>query len=345
MKIINVNASNNYDCIVGSGLIENISSYIEDLTVSEKIMIVTDDKVAEFYLEKVCNNLTKAGYLVSKFIIPNGEKSKNSNNYVKLLNKLAEEYFTRTDALIALGGGVVGDLTGFAAASFLRGIRFFQIPTTLLAMVDSSVGGKTAIDLDAGKNLAGAFYQPMKVIVDVDTLNTLDENDFNDGCAEVIKTAAIADRNLFEYLNEFGKAFDREYVISRCISIKASVVEEDEFDNGNRQLLNLGHTIGHAIEKCSNYEITHGQAVAIGMVKIMNATYRKGLTSDDAKMLEDIVIKFGLPTDCDFASEELYDVMLADKKRKGNSLTLVIPSVIGKCSLKKISIEELKDFI
>lgn len=345
MKTITVNASEKYNCLIGDGLIQQVGERIKELTVSDKIMIITDDKVASFYLETVRESLKKEGYEVFEYIIENGEKSKNSQNYIKILNYLANNYFTRSDALVALGGGVVGDLTGFVAATFLRGIRFFQIPTTLLAMVDSSVGGKTAIDLEAGKNLAGAFYQPKLVIADIDTLDTLDTQVFRDGCAEVIKTAAIADRKMFDYLAEVGEAFDREYVIGRCMEIKASVVEADEFDNGKRQLLNLGHTIGHAIEKCSDYEITHGQAVAIGMVMIMHASAKHGLTSDDEKLMNEIIKKFGLPTACEFPSDKLYEVMLADKKRKGNNVTLVIPSVIGACSLKKVSVTELREYI
>lgn len=345
MKTITVKASGKYDCLIGNDLISKVGCLIKAHTSSEKVMIITDDKVAFFYLEIVRTSLKNEGYDVYEYIIENGEKSKNAENYIKILNVLANNYFTRSDAMVALGGGVVGDLTGFVAATFLRGIRFFQIPTTLLAMVDSSVGGKTAIDLDAGKNLAGAFYQPKMVIADTDTLDTLDIQVFRDGCAEVIKTAAIADRKLFDYLSETGEAFDREYVIGRCMEIKASVVEADEFDNGKRQLLNLGHTIGHAIEKCSDYEITHGQAVAIGMVMIMNSSSKFDLTADSPEVMREIVEKFGLPVACDFPSEKLYDVMLADKKRKGNSVTLVIPSVIGECTLKKVSIAELKEYL
>lgn len=345
MKTITVNASEKYNCLIGENLLINVGDLIKEHTASEKVMIITDDKVASFYLDTVRESLKNNGYDVYEYIIENGEKSKNAENYIKILNVLANNYFTRSDAMVALGGGVVGDLTGFVAATFLRGIRFFQIPTTLLAMVDSSVGGKTAIDLDAGKNLAGAFYQPKMVIADVNTLDTLDIQVFRDGCAEVIKTAAIADRKMFDYLSEVGEAFDREYVIGRCMEIKASVVEADEFDNGKRQLLNLGHTIGHAIEKCSDYEITHGQAVAIGMVMIMNSSSKFGLTADSPEVMSEIVKKFGLPTSCDFPSDKLYEVMLADKKRKGDHVTLVIPSVIGECSLKKVSIGELKEYL
>lgn len=345
MKTITVNASEKYDCLIGENLIYNAGSLIKPLCASEKIMIITDDKVAGFYLEEVKKSLKNEGFEVFEYIIENGEKSKNAENFIKILNVLASNYFTRSDAMIALGGGVVGDLTGFVAACFLRGIRFFQIPTTLLAMVDSSVGGKTAIDLDAGKNLAGAFYQPKMVIADVNTLDTLDIQVFRDGCAEVIKTAAIADRKMFDYLSEAGESFDREYVIGRCMEIKASVVEADEFDNGKRQLLNLGHTIGHAIEKCSDYEITHGQAVAIGMVMIMKASAKFELAADKPEVMSDIVAKFGLPTSCDYPADKLYEVMLADKKRKGNTVTLVIPSVIGECGLKKVSVEELREYL
>jgi 3-dehydroquinate synthase len=209
-----------------------------------------------------------------------GEKSKNSVTYINLLNFLAENHITRTDALLALGGGVVGDLTGFAAATFLRGIKFIQCPTTLLAMVDSSVGGKTAIDLECGKNLAGAFYQPSVVICDITTLDTLSEKIFYDGCAEVIKYGVIASEELFEICRD-GFKDNIEEIIYRCVSIKRDIVMEDEFDTGMRQLLNFGHTIGHGIEACSKYYITHGTAVAIGMVLITKAAVKMNMCNEE----------------------------------------------------------------
>ena len=198
---------------------------------------------------------------------------------MELLNFLAENKLTRSDALIALGGGVVGDLTGFAAATYLRGIDYIQIPTTLLAAVDSSVGGKTAIDLPSGKNLVGAFYQPKLVLCDTDTLNTLPEDIFRDGCAEVIKYGVLYDAELFAHLDESGLSFDREAVIARCVELKRDVVAEDEFDRGKRQKLNLGHTIGHGIEACSGYGISHGKAVAMGMTIITKTPAKKKNTS------------------------------------------------------------------
>ena len=338
MKRVSVNASAAYDCLIGSGLLNKSGELIRKLAGTDKIMVVTDDKVAGFYLEKLKNNLAAAGFDVFEFVIENGEKSKNGDSYLKLLNALAENHFTRSDSIAALGGGVVGDLSGFAAATYLRGIRFFQIPTSLLAMVDSSVGGKTAIDLASGKNLAGAFYQPSLVICDTDTLDTLDAHIFREGCAEVIKYAVIADKDLFDYLNQTGICFDREYVIAKCIEMKKDIVEADEFDNGSRQLLNFGHTIGHAVERCSNFEIGHGQAVAIGMALISKVMLPE---AESAKVI-DILKKFELPMSAGYQIDSVYDAMLSDKKRKGDALTLVIPETIGKCVLKKMSMDEVR---
>ncbi len=338
MKKVTVHASKSYDCLIGSGLLAECGPRFAAFGGSDKIMLVTDDKVASYYLETCENHLRQAGFRVYTFVIENGEKSKNSDSYLRLLNTLAEHHFTRTDSIAALGGGVVGDLSGFAAATFLRGIRYFQIPTSLLAMVDSSVGGKTAIDLPAGKNLAGAFYQPSLVLCDTDTLDTLEDQIFREGCAEIIKYAVIGDEALFASLEKTGVGFDRESVIARCIEMKKDIVETDEFDTGKRQLLNFGHTIGHAVERCSGLSIRHGQAVAIGMA-LMAKTL---LPAAVAKRLIDLLRQFGLPVSCDFPAEQIFDAIRSDKKRKGNSLTLVVPERIGNCVLQRMPLEDLK---
>ena len=285
-------------------------------------------------------------YETVKFVFENGEKSKNIFTYAKLQNFLAEQKLTRSDAIVAFGGGVVGDLAGFAAATYLRGIKYLQIPTTLLAMVDSSVGGKTAIDLDSGKNLCGAFYQPEIVICDYSLTNTLTDEIFSDGCAEIIKYALISDTELYEHLLEKGKDFDREYVISRCVQIKSDIVSADEFESGSRQLLNYGHTIGHAIEALSNFGITHGSAVAAGMAIIARSAEKQGLC--DSECVDDtlkLISKFGLPTDTTFSAKDIAGVIENDKKRKGGLITLVLPQKTGKCILKKYPIEETENFV
>ncbi|MBQ8784296.1 MAG: 3-dehydroquinate synthase [Clostridia bacterium] len=311
-----------------------------------KMVLVTDDKVAPLYLEKVKTSFTSAGYDTVEFIFKNGEESKNIDTLSQLLEFMAENRVTRSDTVVALGGGVTGDMAGFAAAVFLRGIRFVQMPTTLLAMVDSSVGGKTAVDLKAGKNLAGAFYQPDLVLCDYDALDTLEPETFAEGMAEVIKYGVIFDKKLFDLVKNGDVKKDIEKIITRCVELKRDVVEADEHDKGERQLLNFGHTIGHAVEKCSNFGISHGNAVAIGMVIAAKASHNLGWVSENCT--DDIIEALknnSLPVKSEFTAEELFDVTLNDKKRAGGTISLVIPEVMGNCVLKKVPVEQVLEFI
>lgn len=346
MTEIAVKASGSYNVIIGDNLIGKIGEYVKDLLNPIKTVIITDNVVDALYSETVENSLKNSGFNVVKYVIENGEKSKNGQNFLKICEFLAENHITKSDLIIALGGGVVGDLAGFVSASYLRGIKFIQVPTTLLAAVDSSVGGKTAIDIESGKNLVGAFYQPKLVLCDYSTLFTLKDEVFTDGCAEVIKYAVIGNKELFKHLLENGKDFDLEYVISECIRMKRDIVEADEFDSGERQKLNLGHTIGHSVELCSNFEISHGSAVAIGLAIIARASAEKGLCSDEcAKKIVEILEKFDLPTESSFTAEELIKPALSDKKRSGNSLNLVIPYSIGNSRLLKTKVSDLITYI
>lgn len=338
MNTVHVSASRPYDVKIGRGLLADIGAEAAGITRGH-VLVVSDENVAPLYLAKVVADLRQAGLTVSSVSLPAGEATKSIEYYVNLLNILAAKRLTRSDAVIALGGGVIGDLAGFAAATYLRGIPVVQIPTTLLAMVDSSVGGKTAIDLPAGKNLVGAFHQPSLVLCDPDVLSTLPEDVFRDGCAEVVKTAVLFDRELFDHLRERGTAFDREKVISRCVALKRDVVCRDEFDTGERQLLNLGHTVGHAIERCSGYSVSHGRAVAVGAAIMARAF------SEDADEIVSVLRAFGLPTQTEFSPEELAAAALADKKRSGDTVTLVIPERIGKASLKPIPVGDLPTVI
>ena len=346
MNTVTVNASKRYTVYIGENLLSRLSEYIRPLKPSCKIAIICDSNVWPLYGDMVTNVLVNAGYEVISYGIPAGEESKNAEQYTSVLNFLAENTLTRADLLIALGGGVVGDLTGFVAATYLRGISYVQIPTSLLAMVDSSVGGKTAIDLPSGKNLVGAFYQPELVICDLSTLNTLPEQVFIDGCAEVIKYGILFDSDLFSHLQEYGLKFDREYVISRCISLKAEVVGADEFDKGLRQQLNLGHTIGHSIEKNSNFAITHGKAVAIGMAVIAKAGIAAMLTDADVyKNITNLLQKFQLPAKTSLNAMQIASAALSDKKRSGSTIQLVLPRTIGECFLHPIPVTDLISFI
>ena len=345
MRKIRVNASRAYDIIIGENILHTVGALCREVTRGNKVCIVTDTNVEPLYFDTVSASLRLEGFDVIKFTIPAGEMSKSTTYLVELLEFMAENHLTRSDCALALGGGVVGDLCGFASAVYLRGIKFIQTPTTLLAAVDSSVGGKTAVDLVAGKNLAGAFHQPSLVVCDYKTLDTLSPEIFADGCAEIIKYGVINDRALFDSLKE-GIKNNLEEIISVCVQNKANIVETDEFDLGKRQLLNLGHTVGHAIELCSNLEISHGSAVAIGMVIVMRSTVNQGLCPTEAlDELISLLKQENLPTSCNFTSSELAAAALGDKKRTGDNITLVVPFSIGDSRLVRIPVDALEEFI
>ena len=345
MTTVHISASRGYDVKIGAGILSTLGGHAANLIKGRKICIVSDDSVAKFYEKTAKNSLENAGFEVISYVFPHGEQSKCAGTFLSLLNFLAENHLTRADALIALGGGVTGDLTGFTAACYLRGIPYIQVPTSLLAMVDSSVGGKTAIDLPAGKNLCGAFCQPVLVLCDTDCLATLPEPYFRDGCAEVIKYGILGDKNLFENLKN-GVKSQLEYVVTTCVDMKRAIVEEDEFDTGRRQLLNLGHTLGHAIESGSNFELSHGQAVAIGMAMITRAAEKKGFcTPETTEEIIEILRKYDLPTETDQNPEAIYQTALGDKKRQGTTITLVVPTEVGTCILHKIPVEDLQTWL
>ena len=346
MNTICVAASKKYSVHIDEGLLPCLGNYVKSVKKPCKAAIISDSHVWPLYGQEAVKSLTDAGYEVIHYIFPAGEQSKNGQVYLEILNCLALHHMTRTDLLVALGGGVVGDLTGFVAATYLRGISFIQVPTTLLAMVDSSVGGKTAIDLPAGKNLAGAFYQPDLVLCDINTLATLPDNVFRDGCAEVIKYGILYDSSLFEHLETKGLSFDRQSVVRRCVELKRDVVAEDEFDRGCRQKLNLGHTIGHGIEACSAFSISHGYAVAAGIGIVTRSAVQHGLCSmETCKRICDTLNLFGLPTSTEFDAHALYTQALSDKKRSANTVNLIVPGKIGDCSIVPTNTNELESFI
>lgn len=340
MNTVTVSASKTYDILIGSGLLPSLGAEVKKLGKAQKVCVVSESNVFPLYGQTVVTSLESAGFSVVRYVFSAGEESKNGSVFLDLLNFLAQNGLTRSDMIVALGGGVTGDLAGFAAASFLRGIRFVQVPTTLLAAVDSSVGGKTAIDLPAGKNLAGAFCQPSLVLCDTDTLNTLPIDIFRDGCAEVIKYGILYDPVLFAHLEEKGLDFDREAVITRCVELKRDVVMEDEFDTGARMKLNLGHTIGHGVEAKSHFTLSHGKSVAIGMAIVSRAC-----GCADTPRILGILKKFGLPTSTNDTADEILAYALSDKKRSGNLVKLILPNAIGDCSIVPTPIDELKSFI
>ena len=346
MKTIEVAASSTYNVLIGQELLGTLGQRIREVSHATKAAIISDSNVFPLYGAIVEQSLRDAGLEVASFVFPAGEEQKNGNTYLQIVNFLAQNHLTRSDCLVALGGGVTGDMTGFAAATYLRGIDYVQVPTTLLAAVDSSVGGKTAIDLPAGKNLCGAFCQPKLVLCDIDTLNTLPQEIFRDGCAEVIKYAILYDEALFRYLSNFGLDFDRETVIARCVELKRNVVLEDEFDTGARMKLNLGHTFGHGVEACSDYRIPHGRAVAIGTAMVCRAACRNGYCSEATlQSVLDILRKFELPVQCEYTAEDLLTSALSDKKRSGGTVNLIIPRTIGQCDICPFPVEQLLPLI
>ena len=346
MKTVEVDAAVRYNIVIDKGILPKSGDMIKEVTSAERGAVITDDTVDKLYSDVVMKSLSDAGFETFKFVFPHGEKSKNISTFSSILEFLAESGLTRTDALVALGGGVVGDVAGFAAASYLRGIDFIQIPTTLLACVDSSVGGKTAIDLKAGKNLAGAFYQPKLVIADFETLSTLTDGIFADGMAEVIKYGVIFDKAFFEFLRDNEAKDNLEYVITRCVELKRDIVNADEKEKGVRALLNFGHTVGHAIEKCSGYKIPHGSAVAVGMVIISRAAYKCSFCGENyADIIASLNKKYSLPVSTDFSASELSSAAMADKKRSGDKIKLIIPEALGNCVIKSVPTSELEKII
>ena len=346
IRTIQVHTAPAYEVSIGGGLLHTCGQHLQEVLAPCHVAVITDSTVAPFYLEIVSASLRTAGFTVSSYVFPAGEANKNLSTFSDILEFLAENRLTRTACIVALGGGVTGDMAGFAAASYLRGIRCVQMPTTLLSAVDSSVGGKTAIDLKAGKNLAGAFLQPTAVLCDTDCLSTLPADVFADGAAEAIKTGVLSDESLFSLFETGHLETAPAEVIARCVAYKAGVVERDEKEQNERRLLNLGHTIGHAIEKCSSYTIPHGHAVAAGLAIIARAAERLGWTQEPiAERIAACLAKNGLPTNTDYSAEALAHAASADKKRAGSDITLVIPKKIGVCELKKVPVTELLPII
>ena len=343
MKEITVNTTKPYRVYVGEGLLDRAGDFVREVSGADKALIVSDSRVVPLYAARVEGSLRKSGFDVSLFAFEEGEASKNKDTLFSILEYASAFGMTRKDVFVALGGGVVGDVAGLAASLYMRGVDVVQFPTTLLAAVDSSVGGKTAIDLEAGKNLCGAFWQPSAVVCDVLTLDTREDNVFRCGMAEVIKYGAIGDPELFAAVAD-GIAIDREYVIDRCVKAKASIVSRDEFDKGERAALNFGHTFGHAIEKLSDFSISHGSAVAVGMRIAADVSVELGICSPaDAQMLIDAIVSNGLGIDCPFDPVEIARAALSDKKKAGDTVSLVLIERIGKSVIHPVGTADLYD--
>lgn len=344
MKTLHVNIpKRDYDIHIEEGILDRAGSMISEIFRGEKIAVVTDSNVEPLYGKRLEDSLTAQGYTVKTIVIPAGESSKCQAQLFRLYDEMLEFGLTRADLVIALGGGVVGDLTGYAAASLLRGIPFVQIPTTLLAQVDSSVGGKVAIDLPRGKNLVGAFYQPKMVLIDPLCLETLTDRVFSDGMAEVIKYGAIRDLALFEKLENIQNRKELfaniGEIVYTCCDIKRQVVENDELDTGERMILNFGHTFGHAIEKQYNYETyTHGEAVGVGMKMACAYGEKQGITAPGtAERMEKILKQYQLPTQVAMTPQTMRDAMAVDKKGEGSKINLILLKAIGEVVISKIN--------
>lgn len=346
-----------YKVIIGARALTQVGSLIAKTAPDvQKVLIVSDSNVAPLYLEKVKKGIEISKMEVCEYVFEAGEKSKNIDSIAAMWGVMAENKFTRTDAVVALGGGVVTDMGGFAAATFLRGIKVFQVPTSLLAMVDAAIGGKTGIDLKEGKNLAGAFWQPTMVIEDTDCLKTLPDELFTEGFGEIIKHAFIMDTELYDLLREIadeGKV-DKireddallEKIVSMNVSDKVSVITEDALDNGLRQTLNYGHTVGHVIERNSNFSLAHGVCVAKGMGIMIDSCEAAGtLPSEEASKMRDLIKAYGLPVSDDITAKEAFDGVLNDKKKRGDNISVILVNKIGHAEIKKMTAEEFESFI
>lgn len=350
MKTLNIHhqsTDHSYPILIQHGLLDSIAEEVQKVFSGKKIAIITDKNVDYYYGDKVVGLLEASGYQLLKLVVPPGESSKSLSSLEQIYDELAAFQLTRSDLIIALGGGVVGDLAGFAAASFLRGVPYIQVPTTLLAQVDSSVGGKVAVDLTGGKNLVGSFYHPQLVLMDPQVLTTLDNRAFNAGMAEVIKYGCIRDRAFFDQINQANSRSKImtiiEEVLVTCCQIKQEVVEEDERDHSIRMVLNFGHTIGHAIEAYYDYnKYMHGEAISIGMVYINQLAEEQGLTSvGSTDQLRLLLEAFDLPTKLEVSDDLSYIIpfIKKDKKNVANHLTVVLLDDIGTSYLKSTTIK------
>ena len=329
MKIDVKTSTNNYDVIIERDILNKVNKYVD---LSNKVLIVSDSGVPSIYID----TLKKQCLDPYVFIFKAGEESKNIHTYQEILSFMIKNNFTRSDMIIALGGGVVGDLSGFVASTFNRGIKFVNIPTTLLSQVDSSIGGKTAIDFQGIKNVVGSFYPPSLVLIDPNTLTTLDKRQFNAGLVEAIKMAVTCNKNLFEQISnckDINAIIDE--VIYQALLIKKEVVENDEKEKGLRKILNFGHTIGHAIEASSSY--LHGECVGLGMLYFVSENVKQALIP--------LLKKYDLPTSIEINKEKLLSFIIHDKKASGNSIDIILVDEIGSYQIKKVNVNDLSDYM
>jgi 3-dehydroquinate synthase len=343
MKKLTVNVNDSYDILIEKGLLDRAGELTKTVLGGKKVCLISDTNVYAIYGKKIENSLADAGYQVFTYVFKAGEASKTTANVVDMVEFMADKGLTREDGVVALGGGVCGDMAGFAAAIYLRGIKFVQIPTTLLSQVDSSVGGKTAVDLPQGKNLCGSFHQPSLVIIDPNVLDTLSQHFFADGMGEVIKYGCIKSKTLFDRLMNENAIDFIDDLIYECLDIKRQVVENDEKEHGERALLNFGHTCGHAIEKLWNFEtVSHGEAVGIGMVMISRVGENMGITqAGSTDKIEALLRKYNLKTQDSHSVSEIVGAMSADKKRTGSGIKFAMIREIGDSFINPFSNEDV----
>lgn len=337
-----------YSVILENGLLDRVGEMaLQTRKPGSQAMLISETNVYPLYGERVKASLEKAGFAVSTFVFPAGEASKQLSTVLEMYSALARQGFTRTDFIVTLGGGVTGDMGGFAAATFLRGMPFLQVPTTLLSQVDASVGGKTGVDLPVGKNLVGAFHQPEAVLTDPETLATLPERFFRDGMGEVIKYGCISDKPLLEALEAGTALEDLEQLLARCVASKKSFVEEDTRDTGRRMILNFGHTFGHALEKLHNFQdLSHGEAVGIGMVLACQVGERLGVTpAGTGARVAAVLERYGLPTQDSFSWEEIVEATALDKKSDGSTLRLILLTQLGEAAIYPATRDRLKTLL
>ena len=335
---LSVDLINPYEIEIGSNIIKKLNTYLKENYKNSKILIISDDLVYKIHKEKLIKELD--GFFYKEFIIKNGENSKSTENLIKILEFAAQNQYRRSDLVIAFGGGVVGDISGLVASLYLRGVDYISIPTTFLSAIDSSVGGKTAVNLKAGKNLCGSFYQAKKVFIDTNFLKTLSDYYFNDGLAEAIKYGMIRDKSIFEEISKenVSKTYENlPSIIKKCLDIKKDVVKDDEKDFGIRQILNYGHTLAHAIEKNSNFEISHGHADALGM-KIMVKNFYESFYDDFIKVLK----KYNLDKKIDFDTEKILKVCMVDKKSRNDRINIIVVRNLGTCEILNIDLKDLR---
>lgn len=347
MRTVEVRTGTPYQVRIERGLLDRLGQELLALLGKPcTAVILTDRTVDGLYGSRAAASLENSGFRTLRYAIEPGEAHKTLEDWHGMLTFMAQQQVTRSDCIVALGGGIPGDMAGFAAACYLRGVRFVQVPTTLLAMVDSSVGGKTGVNLENGKNQVGAFYQPRLVLCDPDVLSTLPPETLADGVSESIKYGMLGETEVFDWFENGDWTSHTEELIQRCVQAKADLVEADERDTGCRQFLNLGHTLGHAIEKNSDYRITHGHAVAIGMVLAAKLAVQLGLCAPETtERLTATLRRNDLPTETDLTPAQLTSVALSDKKRTGGTLTLVLPEKVGRCRLHPVEVAQLETLV